>query len=182
MGKKVYVVRHCEAAGQPSESPLTGRGIQQAKELAGFFEDVKVDRIISSPFVRAIQSIEPTAEQKGIKLETDQRLSERVLSTLDLTDWLDRLKAAFDDLDLKIEGGESSREAMNRAVSVLEDVLQCEAENTVIVSHGNLIALLLKYYQPDFGFEQWKNLSNPDVFLLKIDQNNKVSVERLWRS
>ncbi|GHI00719.1 histidine phosphatase family protein [Neobacillus kokaensis] len=179
--KKVYVVRHCEAAGQASEAPLTDRGVRQAEELAAFFADVKIDRIISSPFLRAVQSIEPAAEQKSIEIESDHRLSERILSTRDLPDWLEKLKAAFDNLDLRFDGGESSREAMNRAVSVMGDIHQHGAEDTIIVTHGNLMSLLLKHYQPDFGFEQWKNLSNPDVYLLNID-DQEVSLERLWKS
>ncbi len=37
----------------------------------------------------------------------------------------------------------------------------------------------LKYYNKDFGFEDWQNLCNPDVFLLK-NECTKVTSERLW--
>ncbi|WP_241663468.1 hypothetical protein [Peribacillus simplex] len=29
MQKKIYIVRHCEAQGQPSESPLTEKGLKR---------------------------------------------------------------------------------------------------------------------------------------------------------
>lgn len=54
MKKKIYIVRHCEAQGQPSESQLTEKGFNQAKYLSEFFSNIKIDRIISSPFLRAI--------------------------------------------------------------------------------------------------------------------------------
>lgn len=181
MEKKIYVIRHCEAEGQPSESSLTKRGYKQAIELAKFFSNIKIDRIITSPFVRAIQSIEPLVENTKIEVEIESRLSERILSVKDLPDWLEKLKATFSNMDLKFEGGESSKEATCRIVSVIHEVLNSENKNTIIVTHGNLMSLLLNYINQEFGFEQWKNLSNPDVFLLHFI-NNKISFERVWSS
>ncbi|MGE6608914.1 histidine phosphatase family protein [Peribacillus sp. NPDC076916] len=77
-------------------------------------------------------------------------------------------------MELKFEGGESSQEAMNRIVNVVEEVFKSWTENTVIVSHGNIISLLLKNY-----FEGWENLSNPDVFQINCI-NNEVILERIW--
>lgn len=180
MGKKIFVVRHCEAEGQPSEARLTGKGVQQAEELAEFFSTISIDRIVSSPFVRAIHSVKPLAELKQVEVETDERLSERILSTKVLEDWLEKLQATYKDLDITFDGGESSREAMARGVSVVDDLLDGGADNSVIVTHGNLMSLLLKNYQSDFGFDQWKNISNPDVFLLEFDEE-EVQLKRLWK-
>lgn len=180
MGKKIFVVRHCEAEGQPREARLTGKGVQQAEELAEFFSTISIDRIVSSPFVRAIHSVKPLAELKQVEVETDERLSERILSTKVLEDWLEKLQATYKDLDVTFDGGESSREAMARGVSVVDDLLDGGADNSVIVTHGNLMSLLLKNYQSDFGFDQWKNISNPDVFLLEFDEP-EVQLKRLWK-
>lgn len=179
MLKKIYLIRHCEAEGQPSKAQLTAKGYNQAVELAEFFSTFNIDRIISSPFTRAIQSIQPLAEKIDIEIETDSRLTERVLSNIDLDDWLEKLKLTFDHLDLKYVGGESSLEAIQRIVEVVEEVFSGETENTIIVTHGNLMSQLINHYHKDFGFDEWQNLSNPDVFLLKNDNNN-VLFERLW--
>ena len=48
----------------------------------------------------------------NLEVEIDERLSERMLSSVSLSDWLEKLEATFYDLDLKFEGGESSKEAM----------------------------------------------------------------------
>lgn len=74
---------------------------------------------------------------------------------------------------------EESQEAMNRIVNVVEEVIKSRSENTVIVSHGNIISLLLKNYNSDFDFECWKSLSNPDVFQINCI-NNEVILERIW--
>lgn len=178
--QKIYVIRHCEATGQPPEAPLTDKGHLQAIELAEYFSAIKINRIISSPYKRAIDTIQPLAKTFNIEVETDRRLEERVLSRENLQDWLGKLSASFEDLDLKYEGGESSREAMNRIVEVVNEVYSTE-QNTIIVSHGNLISLLLKYFNNEFGFDNWKRLSNPDVYLL-IKEGSEVTFERLWKS
>lgn len=76
MNKNIYIIRRCEAKGQSSDSPLTEREFTQAYELSDFLSDIKVDRIISSPFLRAVQTVKPFAENKDIKIEMDNRFSE----------------------------------------------------------------------------------------------------------
>jgi 2,3-bisphosphoglycerate-dependent phosphoglycerate mutase len=179
MEKKIYLVRHCEAVGQPFEANLTKQGSKQAKQLSDFFSKIKVDQIISSPFLRAIQSIEPTSNEKNIDIVLDERLSERKLSSIDLPDWLKKLEATFEDMELKFDGGESSQEATNRAISVIDEIIKSENQITIIVTHGNLMSLIIKQFNKEFGFKNWKSLSNPDIYLLKC-KNNEFDCERLW--
>ncbi|MGG2083584.1 phosphoglycerate mutase family protein [Lysinibacillus pakistanensis] len=54
----IYVIRHCEAQGQSSDAHLTEKGCHQAEVLADFFADKEIKRIIASPFLRAIQTLE----------------------------------------------------------------------------------------------------------------------------
>ncbi|PBB04660.1 histidine phosphatase family protein [Salimicrobium humidisoli] len=177
--KKMYIVRHCEAKGQASNSPLTEKGFKQAEELNTFFNNVPVERIISSPYVRAIETIQPLAERLNVEIEMNSQLEERVLSTKSLSDWPEKLKRTFENPCLKFEGGESSEEAANRILEVVEGAFKSKFEHTVIVTHGNLMALLLNNYNKQFGFNDWANLSNPDVYLLNSNSNG-INFERLW--
>jgi 2,3-bisphosphoglycerate-dependent phosphoglycerate mutase len=180
MKKKIYVVRHCKAEGQEPEAPLTPAGQQQAEALAEFFEETPIDRIISSPYARALGSVGPLSQRRRVPVEQDERLAERVLSTQPIPDWYERLRDSFDDLHLCYEGGESSHTAMKRAVEVVHEVLASDATNTVLVSHGCLITLLLKHFDERFGFAEWESLTNPDVFVLTVEQD-KLRVDRLWK-
>lgn len=179
MLKKVYLVRHCEATGQLSEARLTNEGLKQALELCEYFSNIKIDQIISSPYNRAIESIQPLAKELNIDIETDRKLEERILSSQNHPDWFEKLRKTFDDLDLKFEGGESSIDAMNRIVEVVKKVFKSNNKTTIIVTHGNLMSLLLKHFNNNFGFDDWKSLSNPDIYLLK-KENKKISTQRLW--
>lgn len=176
MDKTLYLVRHCRAEGQAPDAELTEEGRKQSGELAGFFKDKEISHIISSPFTRAIQSIEQTADSLGLKMEIDGRLAERTLSSEDLPDWMERLEESFEDLDLKLAGGESSREAADRGMEVLE----ASPDRTILVTHGNLMGLLLKRIDGAYGFEEWKKLSNPDVYEVKVmGENSKIM--RVWK-
>lgn len=178
--KKLYVVRHCRAEGQHPDAGLTGEGCAQAEALADFLADRGIQRIVSSPFRRALQSVAPLAERLRLQVETDERLVERILSHEDLPDWPDRLRETFEDLDLSFRGGESSRVAIGRAASVVHDILEDRAATTALVTHGNLMTLLLKSFDDRFGFDDWKKLTNPDVFCVIVEREKAV-VERVWR-
>ncbi|MDG5786226.1 phosphoglycerate mutase family protein [Evansella sp. AB-P1] len=177
--QKIYIIRHCKAEGQPAESRLTDEGVNQSYELAEFFTSIPVNRIISSPYTRAVDSIKPLSNKKDINIEIDQRLVERVLSTEDLPDWMEKLEETFHNKNLKFPGGESSEEALSRIVGVIDDIVQSDVDSSVIVTHGNLMALLLNYFDHQFGFDQWKLLTNPDVFLLTLDKKG-VNVKGIW--
>lgn len=165
--KQIFLVRHCQATGQEPEAALTEQGAAQAEQLASFFAAYPIDRIISSPYRRALATIEPFACKQGILIETDERLEERVLSSVPRPDWYERLRDTFADLSLKLEGGESSQEAMDRACAVIHELLQSESDQTfVLVTHGCLLALVLKAFDERIGFSDWEQLRNPDVFHL----------------
>lgn len=159
---QLYIVRHCEATGQAPDAPLSNRGLAQAEALALALPPRCVDRIICSPYERAVWSIAPFADRNGLPIEIDERLRERSLGAPESRDWRRALELSFEDLDLVFEGGESSRAAMARGVSVIDDM--AGSSNAMLVTHGNLMALLLKSFDPNVGFAHWARLTNPDVY------------------
>lgn len=180
--KRIYLIRHCKASGQESSAPLTSEGQIQAHELTKFFGDRPIDYIVSSPYDRAVSTIRPLAQFLDLTIRIDDRLRERVLSAVQLTNWMDELRNTFDDLDLRLPGGESSREAMSRGVSVIEELVELPNKNIAVVTHGNLMSLMLKHFDQSFGFNEWRQLSNPDIYELAFLDDEKRSINRLWKS
>jgi 2,3-bisphosphoglycerate-dependent phosphoglycerate mutase len=177
----LYVVRHCQAQGQEPSDPLTEQGKAQAEALCAFLARFDVERIVSSPFVRALESIRPLSARLGIPVEVDPRLQERTLSTVPLPDWYGQLCASCQDLDMAIGSGESSRAAMQRASAAVADVLSHPARRTVVVTHGNLMALMLKTFDDSVGFGLWERLTYPDVYTLTV-RGEQSAIERVWTS
>src|ERR1017187_3810893 len=108
MKKTLFVVRHGKAEGQEAEAPLTADGRAQAQVVSDMLAHAGIDLIVSSTFRRAVDSIRPLANRLGLTIETDDRMIEASLSSINYPDWLDRLRATFDNYDLCYEGGESS--------------------------------------------------------------------------
>lgn len=180
--KQLIIIRHCQAEGQHKDSPLTQNGVNQAHRLAAFLnkQPAKLDRIISSPFMRAIETIKPYAEQHQILIEEDRRLQERLLSDEPIDDWIDVLEKSFSDFDFQLPGGESSNDALERGSEVLNLALQDQDhEQIAIITHGNLLTILLSQYVKEFGFYNWKTLTSPDVFIIK-KQADGFAVEHVW--
>lgn len=174
----MYLIRHCQATGQDPDAPLTETGKQQAIALADWFSKVPVRRIISSPFARACQSIMPLSERLGLTVEVDERLIERVLSPVPLDDWRKRLAETFVDLDLSFEGGESSRTAMMRGVAVVKEAIHQTTHPIIIVTHGNLMALILKQFDERIGYKEWERLRNPDIYHIQFGSKG-TCIERV---
>ena len=82
------------------------------------------------------------------------------------------------DVHLKYEGGESTHEAMERVRKVVDELP--DGSKTVLVTHGNLMSLLLRSYDERIGFEEWQALTNPDVYRVHV-RDAETLVERVWK-
>ena len=181
-GHTLLLVRHCAATGQHPNAPLSDAGIQQAQTLASFLSDYPIDHITISEYLRARQSIEPFASRSDLRIHTDARLNERTLSAEPLDSWQDVVRNSFDDHDLRATGGESAREVLARAWAALDEIFDADHAMPLVVTHGNLLALVLHSLGDTFGFEGWKSLSNPDVFVLGYAGSGQLTFERIWNS
>lgn len=78
----VYLVRHAKAgirgrwSGPDERRPLTRRGRRQARRLIERFERLEVERIVSSPLDRCVQTVEPLAHARGLEVERAGGLAE----------------------------------------------------------------------------------------------------------
>ena len=80
----LYLVRHAKAglrgawSGPDEDRPLTRRGRKQARRLVERFQGLEVDRILSSAFVRCVQTVEPLAGARGLEVVAVSELREGV--------------------------------------------------------------------------------------------------------
>ncbi|MEG2919184.1 MAG: histidine phosphatase family protein [Clostridium sp.] len=181
--KNIYLVRHCKAFGQPAEAELTEIGIGQAEELKDYLLKYNIDYIVSSPYVRAVKTITPLAQHLKLEINIDERMREKLLLPYVVNDYTPYLLTAYEDMDITFDGGESSNQATKRAIEALSDILKSEHENAIVVTHGELFSLIMRYFDKVSGFDFWKNLSNPDVYVLRFsssDINSIIDIKRTW--
>jgi broad specificity phosphatase PhoE len=78
----VHVVRHAKAKNRdewtdPDElRPLTKRGRRQAAGLAERLREERLGRLVSSPYLRCVQTLEELARALGLPIETTELLAE----------------------------------------------------------------------------------------------------------
>ena len=79
---KLYLVRHADAGhrrdhdGPDEQRPLSDRGRRQAEGLAARLADADITRLITSPYLRCIETLEPLGQRLALPVEDDRRLAE----------------------------------------------------------------------------------------------------------
>jgi 8-oxo-dGTP diphosphatase len=99
----LYLVRHAKAGsrnawtGDDRLRPLSKPGRRQAEGLVRLLDGAKVDRILSSPYARCVQSVEPLAKKRALPIEETEALAEgaRLPMVLDLVAELDGVAAVL---------------------------------------------------------------------------------------
>jgi 2,3-bisphosphoglycerate-dependent phosphoglycerate mutase len=171
-------VRHCESSGQAPEA-LTAKGIADARELVRRLLPLGVEAVYSSPYARAVQTIEPFAAAQGLAINIEPRLRERLLSGEALDDWLTHVRLSFDNLDHRAPGGETLGEAQARGLAALQRVFDDGVANAAVVSHGNLLSSLLHRMDPRFGFDAWRAMPNPALYRVRLQHGVPLAFEPL---
>ncbi len=176
----VILIRHCQAHGQRPDAPLTEIGLRQAVVLRDFLAQHPIDLVASSEYCRARQTAEPLADALGLDVRVDARLNERTISADPVSHWREIVRGSFGDPDLRAPGGESAREVLARAWSALDELLSDGHRMPALVSHGNWISLVLHSMDRAFGYEEWEDMSNPDVYLIHGLDSGAARYQRLW--
>ncbi len=78
----IYLVRHAKAGdrdawiGDDELRPLSGRGHAQARGLLDVLGDAQFERVLSSPYVRCIETVVPLAAARRMPVEPADELAE----------------------------------------------------------------------------------------------------------
>jgi 8-oxo-dGTP diphosphatase len=78
----LFLVRHGAAGerstweGDDEARPLTNKGLQQAAGLVTLLKDREIEAILTSPYLRCMQTVEPLAETLGLKVVSHPALAE----------------------------------------------------------------------------------------------------------
>lgn len=79
---EVYVVRHAKAGERrlwtddDLDRPLSKKGWKQSEALARRLARLEPTTLLSSPYVRCVQTLEPLGRRSGLPIEVEARLAE----------------------------------------------------------------------------------------------------------
>ncbi|KMJ57440.1 phosphoglycerate mutase [Bacillus sp. LL01] len=179
----LYFVRHAHSIYTPDElgRPLSEKGSRDAKRILDLIQPDTIDIVVSSPYKRAVQTVEGVADHFSKEIEIFEGLKERTLTTEPAEDFNHAITKVWEDFSFSWEGGESNIEAQNRGVEVIIHLLEkYTGKNVVIGSHGNLMVLIMNYFDKQYDFSFWESLDMPDIFKVTFDGHELVGVSRVW--
>ncbi|MDN7243060.1 histidine phosphatase family protein [Planococcus sp. N028] len=175
----LYFVRHAHSVYTPDElmRPLSEKGMQDARSVAQLLKREFIDHVISSPYKRAIQTVEGIAAS-DIELVNDFR--ERTLSGGPVPNFDAALQRVWEDEQFAWEGGESNVEAKARGVEKTLELLHTHAgKNIAIGTHGNIMVLIMNHFDAAYDFQFWKKLAMPDIYKLSFEGTKLIEVVRV---
>ncbi|PFB65094.1 histidine phosphatase family protein [Bacillus cereus] len=178
----IYFVRHAHSTytKEERERPLSEKGHLDAENVTHLLKDKHIDVVISSPYKRAIQTVQGIANTYNVTIQIEKDLRERLLSSEPVADFNDAIENVWEDWSFAYEGGESNDVAQRRAVICMQSILKkYKGKNIVIGTHGNIMVLLMNYFDSKYDLQFWKTLHMPDVYKLTFDNNCFSSAERI---
>jgi 2,3-bisphosphoglycerate-dependent phosphoglycerate mutase len=177
-----YLVRHAHAHWTPDEDrPLSARGQEDAVRVADILQMAPIEAIFTSPYRRARQTIAPLAVRLNLPLQEVHDLRERRLSAGFVDVFAEAVEATWRDKGVSHPGGESNAAAQRRGAAVVNRLREQQvAEHVVLSTHGNLLALILQYFDPSVDFAFWQSLTMPDIYSLSWSPTGPAVIRRLW--
>src|SRR5437773_421334 len=130
-----------------SDSPLTERGLAQARELGRALSTEAIAAVYSSDLGRAMQTAVEVAALHGLTVSSDVRLREIDTGGFTRKNWAEidaeypgqREIWANAPATLRMPGGETLLEAQTRALAFVAEMMPRHADQTiVIISHGGI--------------------------------------------
>lgn len=174
MKTNIYLVRHAHSIYTPEEleRPLSPAGMEDARGVAEVLLGEKITHVVSSPYRRAVQTVEGVAAALKLKIELNEGFRERRLTEGLVDDFEAAVRRAWEDLSFALPGGESGSVAQERGVGALNDIIKRHrGGNIVIGTHGNIMALIMNYFDTGYEYEFWKGLKMPDIYRLSFEED-----------
>jgi broad specificity phosphatase PhoE len=155
---RIYLVRHGttdwnkeEIFRGRAECRLNETGNAEGKALAAYFEDVPIERIYSSPLLRAMETARPTAESKGREVVPDPAFTD-----LDFGTWqglpLKEAQEKYPDLyrlwreqpgAVSFPRGENLAQVRNRTWEGLNRLAEENPKRTILIVTHRVVTKVL---------------------------------------
>ncbi|MGH1324530.1 histidine phosphatase family protein [Bacillus pretiosus] len=188
MNTYIYMVRQGESSkleGSERTRGLTEKGSLDAHRVTDILKTEGIDTFISSPYKRAVLTIEKTANFYEKEILIYENLKECMFSSGDQVisdkEVYPLVKKMFSNPDFTLMEGESYKDCQRRVVKVLKEILMdFQGQKIVIGTHGLVMTLMMNYFDKQYGFEFLIHTSKPDIYKLEFNAEQLLNVKKLW--
>lgn len=180
-----YFIRHAQSTYtlDERERPLSEAGFEAALQVAHQLQGEGIEVIISSPYRRAVQTVEPLAQQLALPVSLNEAFRERHICQHPVDDFFEAMQRLWSDYSFAFEGGESNFVAQKRGVVAFREILNTyRGKRIAIGAHGNIMTLTMNHFDDRFNHSFWQQLTMPDIYRLTFQDNTYLGATRLWRA
>ncbi|HPP06639.1 MAG TPA: histidine phosphatase family protein [Syntrophorhabdaceae bacterium] len=186
--KKIYILRHGETQWNKEEIfrgrndiPLNEVGLKQAELASYYFKDKGIERIFSSPLLRAMQTAEAVSKTVGGDIEIVEEFIDINFGIWEGLTVKEVEKNFPEDFDiwvkspqmLNIKGAETLEAVRKRIASGFERILSEKSENLLIVTHRAICKIIVLFLL-DMGNEFfWTMKFDPASITLLEKHSNR---------
>lgn len=182
METNIYFIRHASIEYTPDDysRALSEKGKEDVVKLTERFREYKVTKVLSSPYLRAVNTVKAIAEERGLIVETIEDFKERKVSNTFIDDFITFAENQWKDFDYHLEEGESLNQTKARGIRALHQVLEkYKGEEIVVGTHGTMLGVILNHFDSKHHYEFWKALKMPDIYKLTFEDKELRSIENI---
>ena len=172
----LVLVKHALPVLEPSkparEWQLGAEGELQSKRLASRLRAFAPLRIVTNPEPKASTTGQLIAVELGLHVSSVDGLREfdrPVLPLMSQSEHERENAAIFADLNRRVLGAESGRDALHRfSEAIGAELARTGAQSLVVITHGTVISLFVAAHNQVNAFELWKELACPSFVVLDV--------------
>lgn len=194
---KIYLIRHGQTQWNierrlqgTCDSPLTKKGIKDAKLLGDRLREIDIDIIYSSLSPRAMNTSKIIKGKRNIEIVAEQALKEMNVGSWQGRTWDDIKRSSPQEyhnywnaphLYAGINGGENFYQTQNRAVALIDNIIhERKYKNILLVSHGVTVQSIIAHYQNKAIDKLWELplVQGTSLSLIEVD-DGKIKIPYL---
>ncbi|MGC5323874.1 histidine phosphatase family protein [Brevibacillus sp. SYSU BS000544] len=184
----IYMVRHGESPkteGTERTRGLTEKGKSDATRITELLKGEGIEVFVSSPYERAILTIQELARCSGKDVLVYEDLKERIFSNEDKRmpddELMPLIKKSFSEPSYALEDAESNSDCQKRAIKVLQELLKIyQGRKIAIGTHGAVMTLMMGYFNDQYDFNFLLQTTKPDVYRMEFNEQKLVAVQKMW--
>ncbi len=180
----IYFVRHAEPNYENHDDrhrELTEKGMRDREAVTEYLMDREIHAVLSSPYQRAADTVKHFADARGMEIELVEEFRERKVDSVWIEDFNAFAKMQWADFSYKLTDGECLREVQERNIAALmETARRHEGKNVAIGSHGTAIGAIIHFFDPSFGYEDFRRIQKvmPMIVRFSFDGERCVEIEK----
>lgn len=169
----IYFIRHAQSdrlSRDDATRPLTDIGTADVPKVTEALKDKGITHIISSPHLRALQTVAGLAQALELQVEVDKDFRERVVGKWIPDHFYSYVKKQWHDFNYRNEGGENLSEVQIRCVAATRRAMkEHEGETIAIATHGTALATIINRFFPDFGYPDLMRMIDFMPYIVRMD-------------